>query len=155
MRTDPVPNLYTGLVYARTIPVIGRLAYMVLKALGAEIPRSVKIGSNFHLVHGGFGVVIHPTAVIGSNVRIYHGVTIGRADVYRSAERSKFAGVHVGDGAIIGAGAKVLGSSGVLSVGARTVVGANAVLLQSTEEDEVWMGNPAYCVGSRLNPPFA
>jgi serine O-acetyltransferase len=46
-------------------------------------------------------------------------------------------------------GAKVLCKEGVLKVGKGTVVGANAVLLQSTGEDELWAGMPARCVGSR------
>jgi len=54
-------NFYSALVYAREVPAIGAFAYYVLKLLGAEVPRSVEFGKDFTLVHGGFGVVIHPT----------------------------------------------------------------------------------------------
>jgi serine O-acetyltransferase len=147
-------NLYSRLVYARRWPVVGGLAYVLLKVLGAEIPRSVQIGTGFHLVHGGIGTVIHPNSVIGCNVRIYQGVTIGRGDTYRPAEDSRFRGVVVENDVIVGAGAKVLGSAGVLLVAAGTIIGANAVLQQSTNQGEVWAGNPARCIGLRSDPQF-
>lgn len=140
------PNL---LVAARRLPLIGVLAYYALKLLGVEIPRSVEIGPGFDLVHGGVGVVIHPRSVIGANVKIYPGVTLGRADVHLHATQSKFEGIHVGDEAILAPGCKVLCKQGVLSVGRGTVLGANAVLLQSTGEGETWAGLPAKKVGQR------
>lgn len=154
MAVQLAKNLYTRLVYARKWPVLGRVAYVLLKALGCEIPNSVKIGKNFHLVHGGIGVVIHPTCVIGNDVTIYQGVTIGRGDTYRPPEKSSFTGINIGDRAIIGPGAKILGSSDVLIVGPDTIVGANAVLQQSTAEQEVWAGIPARCIGTRSDPQF-
>jgi serine O-acetyltransferase len=147
-------NFYTRLVYARGWPVFGRLAYTLLKALGAEIPNSVKVGKNFHLVHGGIGTVIHPNCVIGDDVTIYQGVTIGRGDTYRPAEQSRFKGITVADNVIVGPGAKILGTVGRLHVGAGTIVGANAVLQQSTNEGEVWAGVPARCIGTRDDPQF-
>lgn len=142
-------DFYTRLVYARRAPVIGRLAYLLLKLLGVEIPRSVQIGPDFTLEHGGFGTVIHSHTTIGQRVKLYPGVTLGRADIYRPAERSKFSGIVIEDDVILSPGARVLGSDGVLRVGRGTVVGANAVLLESTGEDEIWGGIPARCLGKR------
>ena len=142
-------DFYTSLVYARENKLIGRMAYLLLKLLGAEIPRSVRIGCDFLLNHGGFGVVIHPQTTIGDRVRIYPGVTLGRADVHRPAEQSAFAGLRVEDDVILGSGAKVLCSQGILTVGRGTILGANAVLLESTGEDEIWAGIPARRVGRR------
>jgi serine O-acetyltransferase len=142
-------SLYTFLVYAREWPLLGKLAYFGLKALGAEIPRSVRIGKGFLLHHGGVGVVIHPQTTIGDRVGIYPGVTLGRADVYRPIQASGFQGIRVGDDAILGAGAKILCEHGTLEIARGTVVGANAVLLQSTGEDEIWAGIPARKVGQR------
>lgn len=138
-----------ALVAARQIPVLGIVAYYALKLLGVEIPRSVNIGPGFDLVHGGVGVVIHPRSVIGANVKIYPGVTLGRADVHLPVTQSKFEGIHIGDDAILAPGSKVLCKEGVLSVGRGTVLGANAVLLQSTGEGETWAGLPAKKVGQR------
>ena len=142
-------SFYTFLVYARQRPVLGKLAYFGLKALGAEIPLSVTIGEGFLLHHGGVGVVIHPKTVIGDRVGIYPGVTLGRADVHRPFEQSRFEGIKVDDDVILGAGAKVLCEQGILHVGRGTVIGANAVLLQSTGENEIWAGIPARKIGKR------
>jgi serine O-acetyltransferase len=125
------------------------LAYYALKLLGVEIPRSVIVGEQFELAHGGFGVVIHPKTVIGKHVKIYPGVTLGRADIYRPATQSRFKSITVEDDAILCPGAKILCKEGVLTIGRGSVVGANAVLLESTGENEIWAGVPAHCVGSR------
>ena len=144
-------DFYTSLVYARRLPILGKLAYFTLKLLGIEIPLSVQVGEGVQLEHGGFGVVIHSKTRIGSWVKLYPGVTVGRADIYRPAEQSLFEGVVIEDDAILCPGAKVLCKEGVLTVGRGTVVGANAVLLQSTGEGELWAGMPARCVGKRDN----
>jgi serine O-acetyltransferase len=141
-----LPNF---LVSARRIPLVGVLAYYALKVLGVEIPRSVKIGPGFDLVHGGVGVVIHPRSAIGRNVKIYPGVTLGRADIHLPASKSKFAGIEVADDVILAPGSKVLCKEGVLRVGRGTVLGANAVLLESTDEGETWAGLPARKLGQR------
>jgi serine O-acetyltransferase len=142
-------SFYEMLVYARQRPLLGRLAYLALKVLGVEIPRAVKIGPGFLLHHGGMGVVIHPKSVIGARVGIYPGVTLGRADVYRPASASAFEGIVIEDDVILGAGAKVLCDQGFLRVARGTVLGANAVLLESTGENEIWAGIPARLVGKR------
>ena len=142
-------DVYTSLAYAGRSRLFGKAAYFLLKMLGAEIPRPVRIGKDFLLVHGGFGVVIHPKTVIGDRVRIYPGVTLGRADVHIPIEKSAFEGLAVGDDVIISSGAKVLCKEGVLRLGRGTIVAANAVLLESTGENEIWAGIPARCVGKR------
>lgn len=142
-------DIYTSLLYARRLPLLGGAAYLALKLLGAEVPRSVVIGPGCQLEHGGFGVVIHSKTVIGARVKIYPGVTVGRADIYRPAEHSHFEGVAIGDDAILCPGARVLGKQGILRVGRGTVVGANAVLLETTGEWEIWAGIPARCIGKR------
>jgi serine O-acetyltransferase len=125
------------------------MAYLLLKALGAEIPRSVSIGENFTLVHGGFGVVIHPNSRIGANVKIYPGVTLGRADIHVPIEQSAFQGIVIEDDVILSPGSKVLCKVGTLTVGRGSVLGANAVLLESTGVNEIWAGIPAKKVGER------
>ena len=142
-------DLPTTLVYARSWPLLGRLAYYTLKLLGVEIPRSVSVGRDFELAHGGVGVVIHPRSVIGDRVKIYPGVTLGRADIHRPMEQSLFEKIVIEDDAVLAPGAKVLCKEGVLRVGKGTVVGANAVLLQSTGEGEIWAGVPAKRIGKR------
>ncbi|MCI0520568.1 MAG: hypothetical protein L0Z70_09970 [Chloroflexi bacterium] len=145
-------DLASSLVAARDWPLVGRLAYYALKLLGVEIPRSARVGADFELAHGGFGVVVHSRAEIGARVKMYPGVVLGRADIYRPAAESHFAGIVIEDDVILSPGAKVLCKEGVLTVGRGSVIGANAVLLQSTGEWEVWAGIPAVRVGQRPDP---
>ena len=142
-------DLATTLAYASRKPLIGTAAYYLLKLLGVELPRAVPLGEGLVITHGGFGIVIHSQAVIGNRVKIYPGVTIGRADIYQPASNSRFRSVNIEDDVILSPGCKVLCKEGVLTVGQGTVVGANAVLLQSTGEWEIWAGIPARRVGQR------
>jgi serine O-acetyltransferase len=142
-------DFYTRLVYARKLPIIGKLFYYLLKLLGSEIPLSVEIGEGFLLEHGGHGVVIHSKSKIGDRVHVYQGVTLGRADIYQPMSQSRFEGILIEDDVILCPGCKVLCKEDILKVGAGTVIGANAVLLESTGEYEIWAGSPARRVGVR------
>jgi serine O-acetyltransferase len=142
-------DFHTSLVYIRRWPVIGRAAYYALKFFGVEIPLSVKIGRDCELEHGGFGVVIHSKSEIGSRVKIYPGVILGRADIHRPVQSSLFKGIVIEDDVILCPGSKVLCKEGILRVKRGTVLGANAVLLESTGENEIWAGIPARRVGQR------
>jgi serine O-acetyltransferase len=142
-------DFYTRLVYARKLPIIGKLFYYLLKLLGSEIPLSVEIGKGFLLEHGGHGVVIHSKSKIGDRVHVYQGVTLGRADIYQPMSQSRFEGILIEDDVILCPGCKVLCKEDILKVGAGTVIGANAVLLESTGEYEIWAGSPARRVGER------
>jgi serine O-acetyltransferase len=142
-------DFFTKLVYARGLPVFGRMAYVMLKLLGIEIPRCVPVGEDFELAHGGYGVVIHSRSKIGNRVKIYPGVTIGRADIHRPMEESRFEGIVIEDDVILSPGSKVLCKEGVLFVRQGSMVGANAVLFSSTSPKEIWAGIPARCIGSR------
>ena len=142
-------DLVTRLAYASKKTLIGSPAYYALKLLGVELPRPVSIGAELEIAHGGFGIVIHSKAQIGNRVKIYPGVTLGRADIYKPASESHFEGIVIEDDVILSPGCKVLGKAGVLRVGRGTVVGANAVLLESTGEWEIWAGMPARKVGER------
>lgn len=142
-----VDQLVASLVYAQARGRIGRPAMLLLRLLGVDA-RPQSIGPGLHLPHSTTGLVIHPSVRIGSDVTIWHGVTVGRADVWRPAHPDT--GIVIGDGVILGAGAAVLVKAGEhLNVAAGTIVGANAVLTQSTGTDEIWAGNPARKVGVR------
>ncbi len=146
-------DLPTRLVYARRSRLWGRLAYGLLKLLGVEFPLPVPVGVDLELAHGGVGVVIHSRARIGCRVKIYPGVTLGRADVQRPMAQSRFEAIVIEDDVILAAGAKILCKEGVLRVRRGSMVGANAVLLQSTGENEIWAGIPARCIGRRDDLP--
>jgi serine O-acetyltransferase len=142
-------DLISKLVYMRKYRYMGLFSYYLLKLLGVEIPLKVKIGEDLEITHGGFGIVIHPYTKIGKRVKIYPGVTLGRSDIYKPIEVSKFEGIQVGNDVILSTGCKIIGKEGLLMVGEGSVIGANAVLLNSTGDWEIWAGVPAKKIGER------
>ncbi|MFF1541198.1 serine O-acetyltransferase EpsC [Microbacterium sp. NPDC058269] len=101
---------------------------------GIEIHPGARIGRRFFIDHG-MGVVIGETAVVGDDVMLYHGVTLGG--------RTRTSGKRhptLGDGVAVGAGAKILGP---VTIGAGSVVGANAVVTRDAPADSVLVGVPA------------
>jgi serine O-acetyltransferase len=136
--------------------VTGRAAYLALKALGVEFPREVEWEGPLELAHGAVGLVVHRSTRIGRDVILMPGVVIGRADSWIPPDRVAHLGgrVVIGDDVTLGAGAKVLYTAGQeLVVADGTVVGANAVLRESTRPSEIWAGIPARRIG--LREPFA
>lgn len=141
--------IFNRLIRLRKYPIIGWFAFYILKIIGLELPRNVKVGKRVRFMRWAVGTVVHRRVEIEDDVRVFQNVTLGRADVYRSLEDSKMEGILVKKGAIIGAGAKVLCKEGTLIVGENTVIGANAVLFESTGDNEIWVGNPARKIGMR------
>jgi serine O-acetyltransferase len=145
-------DFITSLAYASKKPMIGKTAYYFLKLLGVELPCPVEIGDDLEISHGGFGIVIHSKTHIGDRVKIYPGVTLGRSDIHKPITESLFEGIVVESDVILSPGCKILCKQGVLRVRRGTIVGANAVLLNSTGEWEIWAGIPAKKIGQRQPP---
>lgn len=136
------------LVYRRK----SRLARAALITLfSVDIPAAVKIGKSISLPHNGMGTVIHPRTTLGDRVKIYHQVTVGRKDAHLPIAGSMMERVVIEDDVVLFPGAKVLGGAGTTTIGKGTLVAANAVLMNSTGENEIWAGIPARLVGKR-NP---
>src|ERR1041385_6815074 len=95
---------------------------------GIEIHPGATVGRRLFIDHG-MGVVIGETAEIGDDVTLYHGVTLGGVapSVNAAAQVDHKRHPTIGSGAIIGAGAQVLGP---ITIGANARVGANAVVVQ-------------------------
>jgi serine O-acetyltransferase len=105
---------------------------------GVEIHPGARIGRRLFIDHG-MGVVIGETAVIGDDVMLYHGVTLGgksRHGVVPGAQRHPT--LH--DGVTVGAGAKILGP---VTLGAWSTVGANAVVTKDAPSRSILLGVPA------------
>lgn len=85
------------------------------------------------------GVVIGETAVVGNNVSILHGVTLGGTGT-RDGDRHP----KIGDGVVIGAGVTILGP---ITVGANSKIGAGSVVLHEIPPNRVAVGIPARLVG--------
>ena len=101
---------------------------------GIEIHPGATIGRRFFIDHG-MGVVIGETAVVGDDVTLYHGVTLGGTS-WNEGRRHP----TLEDGVVIGAGAKVLGP---ITVGAHSKVGSNAVVVKNVPPGTTAVGNPA------------
>lgn len=89
---------------------------------GIEIHPGATIGKGLFIDHG-MGVVIGETTEIGDDVTLYHGVTLGGTGKETGKRHPT-----IGDGVVIGAGAKLLGS---IEIGNNVKIGANSVVLKS------------------------
>ena len=102
---------------------------------GIDIHPGAEIGDRFVIDHG-TGVVIGETTVIGKNVRIYQGVTLGALSIPKDAGalfRGKKRHPTIEDDVIIYSGATILG--GDTNIGARSVIGGNVWLTESVPVD--------------------
>lgn len=105
---------------------------------GIEIHPGAKIGSCVFIDHG-MGVVIGETAEIGDGCTIYQGVTLGGTSLYRGTKRHP----TLGDGVVVGAGAKILGG---FKVGDGARVGSNAVVVKEVPAGATVVGIPGRIV---------
>jgi serine O-acetyltransferase len=101
---------------------------------GVEIHPGATIGRRLFIDHG-MGVVIGETAIVGDDVLLYHGVTLGGTGS-QTGRRHPAIGDHV----VIGAGAAVLGA---ITLGEHSVVGANAVVIRDAPPYSTVVGVPA------------
>lgn len=100
---------------------------------GIEIHPGARVGRRFFIDHG-MGIVIGETAEIGDDVTIYQGVTLGGTSWNKGKRHPT-----LGDGVVVGAGAKVLGP---FTVGAGAKVGSNAVVTKEVPPGATVVGIP-------------
>lgn len=124
-------------IYIHHFKFIGEfIMFLVRCTLNIEIHPAATIGKRLFIDHG-TGVVIGATSVIGNDVTMYHGVTlggIGRGCV--SGKRHP----TVEDNVTIGAGAKILGD---ITLGKNSLIGANAVVLKDVPSTSTAVGVPS------------
>ncbi len=125
----------------RSISHLGRFLTAI------EIHPAAVIGERFFIDHGA-GVVIGETSEIGDNVTLYHGVTLGgiAPSVDSASQVNRKRHPTIGDGAIVGSGAQVLGP---ITVGAGARVGATAVVVKDVPAGVTVAGLPARVGGGR------
>lgn len=100
---------------------------------GIEIHPGAKIGKRFFIDHG-MGVVIGETAIIGDDVLIYQGVTLGGTGLEKGKRHPT-----IGSNVVIGAGAKILGN---ITIGDSSYVGSNAVIIKDVPPNSTVVGVP-------------
>ena len=98
---------------------------------GIEIHPGATIGRRFVIDHG-MGVVIGETTVIGDDVLIYHGVTLGGKENIRSKRHPT-----IGNNVMIGAESILLGN---ITVGDNVQIGAGSVITRDVPSDSVLVG---------------
>ncbi len=124
------------------IPFIPRLISQISRFFtGIEIHPGATIGRRFFIDHG-MGVVIGETTVIGNDVLIYQGVTLGGTGKETGKRHPT-----VCDNVVIGAGAKVLGNI-LIGTGAR--IGAGSVVIDSVPEHSTVVGIPGRIVQQKV-----
>ncbi len=104
---------------------------------GIEIHPGAQIGKNFFIDHG-HGVVIGETTVIGDNVLLYQGVTLGGNGKEQGKRHPT-----IGNNVMISAGAKVLGS---FTIGDNVKIGAGSVVLKEVPPNSTVVGVPGHVV---------
>lgn len=104
---------------------------------GIEIHPGAKIGEGLFIDHG-HGVVIGETAIIGNNVTMYQGVTLGGTGKEQGKRHPT-----VGNNVLIGAGAKILGS---FTIGDNSKIGAGSVVLENVPPNSTVVGVPGRIV---------
>jgi serine O-acetyltransferase len=119
----------------RCVPLIPRIMSEHIHSLtGIDIHPGAKIGKNFFIDHG-TGVVIGETAIIGDNVKIYQGVTLGALSFPKDEKGNIIKGRKrhptIGNNVVIYSGATLLGGETV--IGDNVVIGGNTWITNSVE----------------------
>lgn len=110
---------------ARLISYLGRFF------TGIEIHPAAKIGQRFVIDHG-MGIVIGGSSIIGNDVLIYHGVTLGATAMDDSKRHPTLS-----NGVTVGANAIILGN---IIIGENTIIGAGATILKDVEANKRIVG---------------
>ena len=136
-------NLYT---LARIVSQFSRFL------TGIDIHPAAKIGKNLFIDHG-MGTVIGETSVIGDNVTLYHGVTLGGISPAENSNDQRDTKRHptIEDNVIIGCGASILGP---INIGSCARVGANTVVLKDVPSYATMVGNPVKNININKDTSF-
>lgn len=125
---------FAHLMYLDGIPILPRIITEYAHQLtGIDIHPGAQIGKLFCIDHG-TGVVIGETSVIGNNVKIYQGVTLGALSVDKRFSNTK-RHPTIEDNVIIYAQAVILGGNTV--IGANSVIGGNSWITESVPQNSV------------------
>src|SRR5690349_18152062 len=116
---------------ARWLSQVARLA------TGIEIHPGAQIGKRLFIDHG-MGVVVGETTIIGDEVTIYQGVTLGGTGKEQGKRHPT-----IGNGVVIGAGSRVLGN---IEIGNNSRIGAGSVVLRSLAVDSTVVGVPGHVI---------
>jgi serine O-acetyltransferase len=118
--------------------LLGRLLSQFARFLtGVEIHPGAQIGRRLFIDHG-VGVVIGATAIVGDDVTLYQGVTLGGTGKEHGKRHPT-----IEDNVVVGGGAKILGN---ITVGRNCRIGAGSVVLRNVPEDSTVVGVPGHII---------
>jgi serine O-acetyltransferase len=118
--------------------LLGRWLSQVARLLtGIEIHPGAQIGRRLFIDHG-MGVVIGETAIVGDDVTLYQGVTLGGTGKEHGKRHPT-----IEDNVVVGGGAKILGN---IVVGENCRIGAGSVVLRNVPEDSTVVGVPGHII---------
>jgi serine O-acetyltransferase len=125
-------------LWKRRIPLLPRLlSEAVHRSTGIDIHPGATIGPGFFIDHG-TGVVIGGTAIVGRDVTIYQGVTLGGTSLQRKKRHPTLC-----DNVTVGSGAAVLGD---ITIGENVKIGANSVVVKDVPPNSTVVGIPGRVV---------
>ncbi len=125
-------------LYKWKVPFIPRLVSQVLRfTTGIEIHPGAEIGRRFFIDHG-MGVVIGETCIIGDDVLLYQGVTLGGTGKEHGKRHPTLK-----NNVVVGSGAKVLGN---ITIGNNVRIGAGSVVITDVPDDSTVVGIPGRVV---------
>lgn len=126
------------------LPLLPRLISEVARFLtGIEIHPGARLGHGVVIDHG-MGVVIGETAIVGDEVLIYQGVSLGGTSLNPVKRHPT-----IGNRVVLGAGAKILGD---ITIGEGSRVGANSVVIESVPAHSTVVGIPARVIRRGVKP---
>jgi len=135
-------------LWKRRVPLLPRLlSEVVHRITGIDIHPGATIGRSFFIDHG-TGVVIGGTAIVGDDVTIYQGVTLGGTSLQRKKRHPT-----LGNNVVVGSGAAVLGD---ITIGDNVKIGANSVVVKDVPANSTVVGIPGRVVlqdGRPVVPP--
>ena len=127
---------FSHVLWKLRIPIVPRfISQLVRFFTGIEIHPGAQLGTGILIDHG-MGVVIGETAIIGDNVTLYQGVTLGGTGK-ETGKRHPTLGSNI----VVGAGAKILGN---IMIGDNSYIGANAVVLETVPPNATVVGVPGH-----------
>lgn len=133
-----VMHRFAHFLYRHRYKLLARIVSTLAKFFtGIEIHPAARIGEGVFIDHG-VGVVIGETAVVGNNVVIYQGVTLGGTGKDKGKRHPT-----IEDGVMISAGAKVLGP---FTVGKNAKIGAGSIVLKEVPPNATVVGVPGRVV---------
>ena len=118
------------------LPILPRFISQIMRFFtGIEIHPGAQIGDGLFIDHG-MGVVIGETSIVGNNVTMFQGATLGGTGKETGKRHPT-----VGNDVVIGAGAKILGN---ITIGDNSYIGANAVVLRDVPANSTVVGVPGH-----------